>query len=611
MKKYSERLVTKFMTTRFEKINFLILPFLITVLILLRFSSPHYQTNSFTISDISHLTSGFSLLEEDDQNRSFRWTNGNASIPFPRSYSGGVVQLQMYVPNTVGTTATLGLNQYSVQLKSAPDTRVYRMFLPPEGSTHAPLFLNWQSRTFRPSNDDRTLGMAVFDVKWHHFDRVVVISRTEWIIILAIILAGFFWLLRKWRLLTRVIIESIQAAFVVDHVDPRPFFRLAVLLSLLVQMPLYNGLAGPNSRQINVFYFAALCLIFLAIAVRGRFTSILLLISVVVIGVEMRVYWTNQPTTSDVYWANMQAVQLFLEGRNPYAEIFTWVSIHPRYAWYGYLPFTIISQLPFFLLGDVRWGLAVYDLATIGLIYLMVRRYLGGDKAAAIAGFLLIYVPLSAFTFTDGIVDPIMMFWLTLSFYLLTHKHWAWAAVTAGLAVASKQYAVVYAIALLPYLIKQRQWRAIILLIIIPCAWILPYFIWSPTDFIRDTVQIHLNFPTVPQTFPGIWNTSLPGQWVGLINKDAAYGNVVLKPIARIVTIICVVLVVGRNLLKPTLRRVIGTTTVLLCILFIWNGSLTQYFYWRDVVLLMGMWLCFWLPNATNTHLSVVEPVSL
>jgi hypothetical protein len=564
---------------------------LIVLVIGLRFSTRHYEaipSQGFALDSITG--SGLYTLEEDGGQR-FRWTDGDFRGTLPGDHASGLLHLRMYFPASSGPAATVGLSGYTATLKPSPEIRALAMFIPADRLPQGPAILSVQSGTSQAPGDQRRLGISLMGLGWRSFDQATIVSAAEWIIIGLIGLRMLALLVSRWRLTASALMEMVKGIFAVENADPRPAFRLAVLISLLVQMPIYSGVTGAMSSYVSAFYFMAMALIFVAVSLRGRMASATLLAGVIIMGVELRVYWTNRPSTSDVYWANMQAVSLFLEGRNPYSAIFTWVTSHPRYAWYGYLPWTIISQLPFYVLGNVRWGLAVFDLASIGLLCLMARRSLGQDRAAALAAGLLLYAPLSEYTLTNGIVDPIMLFWMIASIYLLSCSRWRWAALAAGLAIASKQYGAVYGIALLPYLIKHKQWGAITLLIGVPGLIVAPYAIWSFKDFLYDTLVLHMSFPPLPEPFTGVWNTSLPAQWVGLTHQNSASSQQIVKAVARNVTLLCVAVISIRNLFKPTLRQVIGTTVALLAVLFLWNGSLTQSFYWRNIVLLIAAWI--------------------
>ncbi len=387
--------------------------------------------------------------------------------------------------------------------------------------------------------------------------------------------------------------------------ETMPLFRVALIFVILLQIPLYGRMMDSAEVPINFYYFVGLLLVAVAFVLRGRYITLALVGAMVVAGVLLRLYWANLPTTSDVYWANTQACYFILHGRNPYAEIFTWVPGGQVYPWYGYFPFTIFSQLPFYLLGDVRWGLGLYDLATIALLYLMLRRRWGSEIGLAVASLLLLYVPFSDLTIFPGIVDPVMVFWLALSFYLLTKEQWMWAAVAGGLALASKQYAVFYVLALLAFFVKQRRWREAAILVVVPAIIIVPFFLWSPADFIGDTIQLHLSW--YPEPTPGSWNVSIWAQGVGVFNGGAP-AAVALKPVASIIELLILIAVAIVNLLRPTLPQVIGTTTVLMAIAFGLNSNNTQYFYWRDVALLLIIWAAVWQPASglqPTTELSV------
>ncbi len=406
--------------------------------------------------------------------------------------------------------------------------------------------------------------------------------------------AGLWWRLNNLLLINRK--------------ESKPFLRAAVVFVILIQMDLFIGTPGQGNEWIPFFYFTGLVLVFVAAVLRGAVVNLVLIGGVVTAGIVVRWFWANQPETGDVYLATTQACDFFLHGRNPYAEVFTavWYQPPPGYIWYGYLPMTLFSELPFYLLGDIRWGLATYDLLTIGLIYLLARRYWGADIGAALAILPLLFVPLTRFTIQGAVVDPVMLFWIVLSIYLLDRQHWLLAATAAGLALASKQYAIVYILILLIYFIRQRRWRELVVMLTIPTLIILPYFLWSPTDFINDTVKIHLSWLPQPEPFPGQWNTSIWAQLMG-IRGDNGTITLTLKPWASVIMAAMVGAVMVVNAWRPGLKQVVSTTTVLLITLFALNSGLTQYTYWRDVVIMALVWAAVWKMDDA-AHLASVAP---
>lgn len=386
--------------------------------------------------------------------------------------------------------------------------------------------------------------------------------------------------------------------------ETMPLFRAALALIILLQIPIYSHSPAAPETPINAYYFIGLLLLLVAFTLRGPTVTWALVGAMIVAGVALRLYWANVPTASDVFWANQQANYFILNGQNPYAEQFTWVPGTTDYIWYGYFPFTIFTQMPFYLIfNNVRLGLVVCDLLTIGLIYLLVRDRFGREIGLCVTTLLLLYIPLSDNTILPSIVDPVMMFWLALSFYLLTKERWTWAALTAGLALASKQYAVFYVLVLLAFFIKQRRWRESAVVLIVPTVIILPFFLWSPADFINDTVLLHLGMAPAP--VPEQWNTSLWAQGIALFSSPADYFTApVLKPIAGAVLGLTLLLFSIFNLLKPSLVQIAATTTVLMVITFTLNSGYTQFFYWRDVVFMVMLWAAVWQPSG------VIAPIS-
>jgi len=392
--------------------------------------------------------------------------------------------------------------------------------------------------------------------------------------------------------------QWLNHLLVVNGPETRPLFRAAIVIVILFQMDLFIGTPGTQDAAIPFYYFGGILLATLALLLRGPAITYLLFGGVGLAGVLIRLRWASTATASDVYLATSQACDFFLHGRNPYAEVFTAVyySPPPGYVWYGYLPMTWFSELPFYLLGDIRWGLVFFDLTTVGIIYLLARRYWNADIGAALATPLLLFMPLTRSTIEYAFTDPIMLVWIALSIFQLTKQRWMGAAATAGLALASKQYAIVYVLILLIFFARQRRWRELAVMLAIPAVIILPYFFWSPGDFISDTVALHLSWLPQTEPFVGTWNTSLWAQWFGITKADNV-SIAAFKPWASLIMVGVLVATLAVNAWRPGVKQVVATTTVCLTVLFALNSGLTQYSYWRDVVVMAFLWSAVWKLN--------------
>lgn len=555
-------------------------------------------------------STGLYAVEPDARGQPFCWTNGDALLMLPVERATGTLTLQLAAPSRA-QAAHLALGDQISVLPPGDTPRAYRLIVPRSMLRHASLRARLVSTTFSVPGDGRTLGVMLFGASWRRaslpLPNLVVSPGLLAIGLLLVLATGSRSLVgaarqtlavggRTWRGLLsggsiRAIPASLAGLLRADRIDRLPLFRAALIGTVLIQANVFNGLAPRSDQSISIMIFAGLLLALVAIVLRGPAITALLLALSVLAGVALRVYWATTPTESDVYWATMQACEFLLRGINPYTARFSWVGIQPNYDWFGYYPAIILSQLPFYLLGDVRWSLVVCDLVTIGLVFLLARRWIGLDVAAAVATFLLLYMPLSEFTIAQGIVDPIMLFWIVLSLYLLATNHWTGAALATGLAVASKQYAALYALAALAYLLSQRQRRAALLIAVVPAAIVAPFFALAPGPFMYDTLWLHMRLPPIAVLWDSIWNLSLTSQIVGLFGWTEQYSKLVVKPIAGRIMAAAIGLVALANLWRPSWERVIGASVMLLALTFALNGNVTQFFYWRNVIVLGLLWM--------------------
>ncbi|MCA1722878.1 MAG: hypothetical protein LC748_01215, partial [Thermomicrobia bacterium] len=152
----------------------------------------------------------------------------------------------------------------------------------------------------------------------------------------------------------------------------RDIFRFVLLALLIGQMLIYYDTATKAIPHINIYLLVNLVLILLTLIPWERLTGLLWLL-VWPVGAVMRWDWATRATKSDVYWATSQGVSFLLHGMNPYTHVPTWVYDHQpsitNYPTYTYFPGSLFAEIPFYLLGNVRIGLALADLATALLIY--------------------------------------------------------------------------------------------------------------------------------------------------------------------------------------------------------------------------------------------------
>ncbi len=206
------------------------------------------------------------------------------------------------------------------------------------------------------------------------------------------------------------------------------------------------------------------------------------------------------------------AVNYFLQGQNPYIETYRntpmaeWGFQQFRTALdhYPYLPATFVLSAPVKLLFEATLGW--YDQRFTYLILFIITLALAAGltrKREDILGLtmLLGLNPIMGLDIIFGQNDSFVLAWLIISAWFLYRKNWLWSSIFFGVAAASKPtawfLAPFWALALLQQTsipLSQAFRKATMSKLakrIVPALGVfliftLPYFLWSPGDFIDD-----------------------------------------------------------------------------------------------------------------------------
>ncbi len=196
---------------------------------------------------------------------------------------------------------------------------------------------------------------------------------------------------------------------------------------------------------------------------------------------------------NDIYYYNTQAAQLILQGASPYGHLFT--GIPPELATPGaqnvftYLPFTALYFLPFYLLGDVRFGVVAADML-IGLcLFQFGRRW----SLVASAAFLL--VPIST-RYANNLVPALAL--VVLSVALGQRGRRLLSSLSLGLALASS----VLVWLLVPFFVyrylKRRELRTALVSFATFAAICVPFFVSAPREFLYDVLSYQFGRQPAP-----------------------------------------------------------------------------------------------------------------
>lgn len=389
-----------------------------------------------------------------------------------------------------------------------------------------------------------------------------------------------------------------------EQTNATNLFR-AVLVTLLIgQMAVYYDTATKTAPHINIYLLVNLILIALTFIPR-RPVLTAVWVALWPAGAALRWDWATRKTNSDVYWATSQGVHFLLHGMNPYTHAPTWVYNHHAaigtYPTYAYFPASLFAEIPFYLLGNVRIGLALAGLGVALLLYLFARQRIGMWPARALAAFWLIFLPGFQVSLHLGILDPLLIFWIALAVWCYARGNIISSAVAAAIAGATKQYSIVFVVpwALLLarplwaavqahwgegrrgrslFTMRRADWLPLAVLVGGITAIVGPFALASPRAFFDATIVHHARYAPSPTLGTPQWNESIAAQIVALgwLDRDAA------KAIALIVLGIVMAIVVSCAVAYVRdLASALKWSALLATVWFALSGMEVQFFYWR------------------------------
>ena len=207
----------------------------------------------------------------------------------------------------------------------------------------------------------------------------------------------------------------------------------------------------------------------------------------------------------DVFELEQEGARALEAARNPYVSTFAnpYTKDETRIFFgdqraelreYPYPPLSLLATTLGHWIGhDVRWTLLA---AQIGVAWLLFSLALGGghdpSMAVAIATIHLLH-PRGLFVLEQAWTDSLLACTFLLILLLLQHRNARWIGIALGVFLAAKQYSVVA----VPLLLRDGRIRAVawIEALAVAAAVTLPFFVWSPRDFVGDVVLFQLRQP--------------------------------------------------------------------------------------------------------------------
>lgn len=270
------------------------------------------------------------------------------------------------------------------------------------------------------------------------------------------------------------------------------FIRVSVLSSVFLSLILYGGLYQKFEFLVmssKILLFIALFLVLLyfiklplvKIVAKAKF------ILLVLIAITLKIFMiiSSPSPLIDVFIVLKEGPLAFYHNlANPYAMRFTplYPGIEPNS--FGYFPLTIyLSLIPDILFSDPRVGLLAAEMV---LAYLILK-IVNSKETGHLIALLVLYHPLSLFILEQSWVDIYFVCLFTVLIFLIKKKanHYLQGFIL-GLALSIKQTFI-----FLPVFFLRAGFlrlRHIVGMLVAFILVILPFFLWSPPDFVSDTV---------------------------------------------------------------------------------------------------------------------------
>ncbi len=200
-----------------------------------------------------------------------------------------------------------------------------------------------------------------------------------------------------------------------------------------------------------------------------------------------------------------EAARYLLHGQNPYVEDYVdtpmaeWgTDLKTALYHFPYLPWTFVSAAPFYWLFNVLFGW--YDQRIVYLLLFVVMMWLAPKLATTPSDKLCLTMilglnPIMGNDLIFGQNDSFVLFWVVVCAYGLLRRRWHWAAISLGLALASKPtvwflipFFLVYLWGSLgrdergPLAYLQKLWPAALVF----AGLVLPFLLWNPGAMFDD-----------------------------------------------------------------------------------------------------------------------------
>lgn len=283
------------------------------------------------------------------------------------------------------------------------------------------------------------------------------------------------------------------------------FLFFTLMTSLTLTLFLYGGLYQQNKTliifsQLLIFFLIPFSFLYLKdYSARFYFFNKQKFIVFLIVAILLRIFMiiSSPHPKIDVFDQLRIGSKELLQLKNPYQLTFPKVYENQIPIIYAYLPGSAIILAPFSaIFNDHRVALILADLGSALILFLLLKKQkknLSGDErmVAEIIPLIYLFNPMSLFVIEQSWLDPLMTFFLFLFFYFyLKKRNSLLAFFLLGIALTIKQTLIL----IIPSLLGLRLRIPQMVTIFITMAFIIiPFFVWSPKDFIFDVTGAKQN----------------------------------------------------------------------------------------------------------------------
>lgn len=269
--------------------------------------------------------------------------------------------------------------------------------------------------------------------------------------------------------------------------------KLVLVISVALSILYYGGLYQENKNFVllnHLILLTCLPISFLYFYKSSKYFSVIFkykFIYLFFIAILLRIFMiiSSPNPIIDVYDQLKYGSLGLFELKNPYEMTFHKIYPNQQPASYGYLPGSAILLAPFSkFLGDPRYAFVLADLAS-GIMIFSLLKNRKKDKVSEIMSLIFLFNPMSLFVIEQSWLEPLPTVFFLAFAYLYFHKRKSLLPfIVFGLALTLKQNLyVAIPVFILKLNLKLKQ---LLTLIVVPVIIIMPFYLWSPKDFIAD-----------------------------------------------------------------------------------------------------------------------------